>query len=82
MKLPKINLNAKPNYLSLKKDIEFFGLFQKIEAKYENCFLFESLGEYGKQSRYSIMGFDPEYILSAKDHKLMVAGKDFKVANP
>jgi anthranilate synthase component I len=38
----------------------FFELFGRIERQFETCFLLESLGEQGYDSRYSVIGFDPE----------------------
>lgn len=65
--IPRIPLSGKPNYLKLAEDYQFFDLFQKIEKKYKNCFLFESLGEEGHFSRHHIIGFDPAKIVYVKD---------------
>lgn len=70
---PKIELPGKPSYIKLAEDQNFFELFRKIEKRYDNCFLFESLGEESHMSRHHIIGFDPAWILSAKDrHTLCV----------
>jgi anthranilate synthase component 1 len=72
-KLPKIELPGKPSYIKLAEDQNFFELFRKIEKRYDNCFLFESLGEESQISRHHIMGFDPALILCAEDlHTLSV----------
>lgn len=71
--LPKIELPGKPSYIKLAEDQNFFELFRKIEKRYDNCFLFESLGEESHMARHHIIGFDPAMILSAEDlHTLSV----------
>lgn len=81
-KLPKIKISKKPTYLKFAEDIDFYELFQKIEQKFENCFIFESLGEEGKFSRYSIIGFDPPSIISARGNNLKIDNKIYPVKNP
>lgn len=66
-KPPKISLPGKPKYQKLTDDYDFFTLFRKIEKRYENCFLLESLGEESHISRHHIIGFDPSHIISAKN---------------
>ena len=51
-KIPKISLSQKPNYIKLAEDMDFYELFQKIEQKFNICFIFDSLGEEEKFSRY------------------------------
>ncbi len=80
--LPKIKLLQKPTYVKFGEDLDFFALFQKIEQEFETCFIFESLGEEGKFSRYSIIGFDPAHIVSAKGKNLVFDGKSYAVENP
>ena len=82
MKLPKIKINQKTKYIKISQEIDFFELFQKIEQNFNNCFIFESLGEEGKFSRYSVMGFDPDHIISARGSNLIIDSKVFKVKNP
>lgn len=81
-KLPKIQISGKPTYLKLAQDMDFFKLFEKIEAASDTCFILESLGEEGKFSRYSIIGFDPPSIISAKDNNLIIDGKIYQTKNP
>ena len=81
-KLPKIQIGQKPIYKKIAEDEDFFALFQKVEQEFETCFLFESLGEEGKFSRYSIIGFDPESVISARENKLFIKGKTYTVSNP
>lgn len=81
-KLPKIKLSQKPIYKKIAEDVNFFALFQKIEREFDNCFLFESLGEEGKFARYSVMGFAPEHIISARERTLFIDEKAYEVANP
>ena len=81
-KLPKIKLDNKPTYLKFAEGLNFFGLFQKIETEFENCFIFESLGEQNHLSRYSIIGFDPKHIITTDGKNLIFDEKLFKVENP
>src|SRR6266571_6652555 len=82
MQLPKVTLAQKPTYIKFAEDIDFFALFQKIEKEYADCFLFESLGEEGKFSRYSLIGFAPQHIVSARENNLIIDGKVYPVENP
>lgn len=82
MQLPKINIPQKPIYIHVADDLNFLELFKKMEPEYANCFLFESLGETDRSARYSILGFDPEHIISAKKNILTFDGTDYEVANP
>lgn len=66
LKLPKIQIPQKPAFIRLAEDVDFYKLFQKIETEFDTCFIFESLGEEGKFSRFSIIGFDPPSIISAR----------------
>src|SRR3989344_7125864 len=81
-KFPKIQLGQKPTYVKFAEDVDFFELFKKIEKRFETCFIFESLGEEGKFSRYSIIGFDPAHVISARDKTLTFDGAQYKVENP
>lgn len=81
-KLPKIKISKKPAYLKFAGGLDFFGLFQKIDKEFENCFIFESLGEQGHLSRYSIIGFDPKYIITTDGKNLIFDNRAFKVKNP
>lgn len=81
-KLPKIHIGQKPTYLKFAQDVDFYTLFEKIEQVYDTCFLFESLGEEGRLSRYSIIGFDPAHIIGAKGKELSIDNKTYTVENP
>ncbi|MCR4281035.1 MAG: anthranilate synthase component I family protein, partial [Candidatus Kaiserbacteria bacterium] len=80
--IPKIKILQKPTYVKIAEGVDFFGLFKKIERRFDTCFIFESLGEDGKFSRYSIIGFDPPRIIGARGNVLTIDGKEYKVANP
>jgi len=67
VKMKRIHINKKPHYKKVAEDVDFYGLFQAIEQKYETCFLLESLGEQTNESRYSSIGFNPSSIISSKD---------------
>lgn len=67
----KIELPGKPSYVKLAEDHNFFELFRKIEKRYDNCFLFESLGEESHISRHHIIGFDPAQLIYAEDRNTL-----------
>jgi len=73
---PPIELPRKPRYLTIGSDCDFFLLFKKIEKRFDHCFMLESLGEESHMSRYSIIGFDPEQQLYARDGALHVENRD------
>lgn len=77
-----INLPKKPYYLKFAEDIDFFELFQKIEQNFDTCFLLESLGPESQLSRYSIIGFEPEHIISAKKNILTMDDENSIKKNP
>ena len=82
MELPRIKLNKKPTYLKIAEGLDLFEVFSKIETEFENCFILESLGEQNSLSRYSIVGFDPQHIISARGQNLYFDKQKFKVENP
>ena len=82
MNLPKIEIPKKPTYIHIADDMDFFELFKKLERKNDNCFLFESLGEKDRSSRYSVIGFDPEHIIRAKQNTLYFDDTPYEVENP
>lgn len=80
MKKPDaIVIPRKPSYVTLTTDCDFFELFKKIEKRFQHCFFLESLGEESHISRYSLIGFDPQNIYSARDKVLSIIGRDGKV---
>ena len=81
-KLPKIIIGQKPKYIKFGEDINFFELFQKIEQRFKTCFILESLGEEEKFSRYSLIGFRPSKIISARKNVLTINNQKYDVANP
>ena len=82
MKIPRIHIGQKPTYVKFAQDVDFGVLFKSIEAASDTCFLLESLGEEGRLSRYSIIGFDPEHIITAKGKTITIDDKKYTVANP
>lgn len=88
-KPPKIDIASKPNLIKLAQDIDFFELFKRIEAKYDTCFLLESLGEESHISRHHAIGFDPAMTVLAKDRYTLTLinnrtgeGHDYACDNP
>ena len=65
--LPDLGLPQKPVYKKLKEDFDFFELFCTLEKECECCFLLESLGEGTSDSRYSVIGFDPDAVIKGKE---------------
>lgn len=79
---PRITLGKKPHYRKVADDVDFFKLFQNIERTFENCFLFESLGEEGRFARYSIIGFDPKHMLEGNNNDFSIDDTSYTVENP
>ncbi|WP_411824212.1 anthranilate synthase component I family protein [Leptospira sp. 'Mane'] len=84
MSLPKIEIPKKPKYINLElpSGIEFWELFRFFEKAYDTCFLLESAGDNQYDSRYSVIGFDPEHTIIGTPGNLNIDGKDYKVTNP
>jgi len=82
MQLPKIQLGQKPTYKKFAQDVDFYSLFEKLEANFDTCFLFESLGVEERLSRYSVIGFDPKHTIRACENTLFIDDKPYKVKNP
>ncbi|MBI2011545.1 anthranilate synthase component I family protein [Candidatus Daviesbacteria bacterium] len=82
MNLPKVVIKDKPKYIKFAENLDFFEVFKKIEQNFDTCFIFESLGEEGKFSRYCLIGFNPTHIISGRENNLFIDGKKFPVKNP
>jgi anthranilate synthase component 1 len=80
--LKKIKIGQKPIYKKIAQDMDFRQLFKKFEREFDNCFLFESLGEEGKFARYSLLGFDPQHVISARGRVLFIDDEKYEVENP
>lgn len=81
-KPPVIRIGQKPTYKKIADDIDLYGLFVKIEERFETCILLESLGEHSAQGRYSVIGFDPKYVIRARGQTLFVDDTPYDVPNP
>ena len=81
-KIPKIKISQKPTYIKLAEGMNFYELFKKVEQQFNTCFIFESLGEEGKFARYSIIGFEPQHIISARSNNLFIDDKSYHTKNP
>ncbi|MBI5452620.1 anthranilate synthase component I family protein [Candidatus Gottesmanbacteria bacterium] len=77
---PEIKLEP---YQEEKIDISIsaFEVFKRLYPNFGNVFLLESLGEEGKYNRYSYVGFDPLFTVSANNGELFVSGRGLKVPN-
>ncbi|MEK7170637.1 MAG: anthranilate synthase component I family protein [Patescibacteria group bacterium] len=78
---PRISLPQKPKIEKIAFDEHIFEIFQKLEGHFDDCFLLESLTE-GQTSRYTILGFAPESVISGNGRTLTVDGKEYAVENP
>jgi anthranilate synthase component 1 len=70
MQVPR--LPAKPVYTTFETNLDFFELFGRIEQQFETCFLLESMGEQGYDSRYSVIGFAPDYTFVGKSGEVEI----------
>lgn len=77
----QMDLPSKPYYVRLP-DLDFFDLFLKIDQAFEHCFLLESLGEWTADSRYSVIGFDPDETLRGTPDGLFVGKQLIPSENP
>lgn len=77
---PKFTLPRKPQYVKVTDQCDFFELFKKVDKRFENCFMLESLGEDSHIARHSIIGFDPEKILYANGNRLIIEERDGSTA--
>ncbi|PTY37919.1 anthranilate synthase component I [Saccharospirillum sp. MSK14-1] len=69
-------LPRKPHYVKLAADCDFFELFKKLEKRFDICYMLESLGEDSHISRYSTIGFDPEFVIYANGRTLTIEERD------
>jgi anthranilate synthase component 1 len=82
-----IRLSRKPHYVTITEDCDYFELFKKIEKRFDNCFILESLGEESYVARHTLIGFDPEKQLYANGSELIIEERDgskssYKSDNP
>lgn len=71
-----LDLPRKPSYVKIAEDCDFFTLFKKVEKRFANCFLLESLGEDSHMARHSLIGFDPLKQLYARGQSLTIVERD------
>lgn len=74
MLIKKLRIKQKPLRRFISSDIDYSSLFNIIEKKYEECYLFESLQVHNHQDRYVTLGFDPYFTVSATGKKLIFKG--------
>ncbi|HCH24609.1 MAG TPA: anthranilate synthase component I [Oceanospirillaceae bacterium] len=70
-----IQVPRKPQYITVTSECDFFEVFKKVAADYDNCFMLESLGEDSHISRHSLIGFDPQQVISASGNTLTIADR-------
>jgi anthranilate synthase component I len=80
--ISEIKLLSKPQFIKISDDVNFFETFRNIENKSKQCFLFESLGEHRSAQRYSVIGFEPDAVITARGKKIICNGQTFEVENP
>ncbi|MCX7996393.1 MAG: anthranilate synthase component I family protein [Patescibacteria group bacterium] len=80
--LRKFRFGQKPTYVKFAEDIDLFGLFERINAVSDTCFILESLGAESRLSRYSLIGFDPQHNIVGEPSALFLDGTRFAVPNP
>jgi anthranilate synthase component 1 len=76
-----IDIPNKPRYKVIKNGVDIFSLFKKIENSFNTCFILESLGQESYRSRYSVIGFDPDSIVEARNDKLLLDDKEISTDN-
>ncbi len=82
LKVEKIKLKGKPKYRRLNLKIDYIELADKLDKTFENCFILESLGKLSYESRYVIMGFNPESVVySPKKDVLIINDKEYECKN-
>lgn len=59
-----------------------FEAFKRLYGSFATLFLLESLGEEGKFNRYSYVGFDPIFLITAKGKSLTINDKTHHAENP
>jgi anthranilate synthase component 1 len=71
-----IQVPRKPQYITVTSECDFFEVFKKVAADYDNCFMLESLGEDSHISRHSLIGFDPQQVISASGNTLTIEDRE------
>lgn len=74
-------LPSRPAYVRLP-DLDFFDLFLRCEQAFESCFFLESMGEWTGDSRFSVIGFEPDKVLRGTVDGLYVDGQLIPSENP
>ncbi len=82
LELNKFKLSGKPKYKKLELNIDYINLAEKMDRNFDNFFILESLGELSYESRYVVMGFEPDSIIySQKKTSLIVDNKEYECEN-
>lgn len=59
-----------------------FEVFKRLYPYFKNVFLLESLGIEGKFNQFSYIGFDPQFIISARGKEVYINRKKYSLENP
>ena len=76
-----IKVPRKPHYVTVTAECDFFELFKKVAARYDTCFMLESLGEDSHIARHSLIGFDPQQTIFARGNQLIVQERNGEQQN-
>lgn len=68
--------------VTLDISLSAFEVFKRLYLYCQNIFLLESLGAEGKYNRFSYIGFDPLFVISAKNNEVIVENQAHKAADP
>lgn len=79
--IPKIKL-GKYHEENINISLSAFEVFKRFYPYCDNVFLLESLGDEGKYNRYSYVGFNPLFVISAKGGEMTINNVTYKVVNP
>ena len=81
-KVKKIRLDGKPKYKNIDLPVNHIKLAEILNDNFDNFFIFESLGELDYDSRYVVIGFDPEMIInSTRKNKLYIDEIEYECEN-
>ncbi len=60
------------SYIPLPRDLDYINLFDQVRQNYDTAFLLESCYELNYESRYVIIGFEPEFEFYATGQNIQI----------